>query len=147
MKITETLLAEHVVFHNLFDHIERVLPGLRSVSEVRTLASVMETMLESHSRVEDDLLIAPMEHCMEQLGQKDTFHKEHEEIDEALRRIPRTTNVIQARRMLLKAVVASRRHFDKEERIVFPLAERVLNENTLRTLGQSWMKRSKVAAS
>ena len=31
MKITEILLAEHVVFHNLFDHIEKSAPRLPSL--------------------------------------------------------------------------------------------------------------------
>jgi hemerythrin-like domain-containing protein len=35
----------------------------------------------------------------------------------------------------------ARKHFDKEERIVFPLAERVLKANTLDELGTEWMKR------
>ena len=48
----------------------------------------------------------------------------------------------QARQLLLAAVVSSRKHFDKEERIVFPLAERVLNAKTLAALGQTWRVRS-----
>ena len=34
MKITEALLAEHLVFHNLFDHIEAAAPGLKTLAEV-----------------------------------------------------------------------------------------------------------------
>jgi hemerythrin-like domain-containing protein len=45
-----------------------------------------------------------------------------------------------ARQLLLAAVSYSRKHFDKEERIVFPMAERVLNAKTLAALGQSWME-------
>jgi hemerythrin-like domain-containing protein len=47
--------------------------------------------------------------------------------------------------LLLVAVAHSRKHFDKEERIVFPLAERVLNSKTLTSLGQSWMHRRNTA--
>src|SRR3970040_391904 len=72
MKITEALLAEHVVFHSLFDQIERLIPGLGKVSEVRALAQLLESMLEAHSKVEDELIIEPLEHCFEQLGQQDT---------------------------------------------------------------------------
>ena len=43
-------------------------------------------------------------------------------------------------RLLLAAVAYSRRHFDKEERIVFPMAERVLKTKTLTALGQAWME-------
>ena len=39
---------------------------------------------------------------------------------------------------LLAAVLASRRHFDKEERIVFPMAEKLLKPKTLLALGGRW---------
>jgi hemerythrin-like domain-containing protein len=42
--------------------------------------------------------------------------------------------------LLLLAVVASRKHFDREERIVFPLAEKVMKDETLAELGKTWMK-------
>ena len=46
----------------------------------------------------------------------------------------------EARRLMLQAVTASRKHFDREERIVFPLAEKVMKDKTLRELGKIWMK-------
>ena len=51
----------------------------------------------------------------------------------------------QARDLLLRAVLRSREHFDKEERIVFPLAERLLKAKTLSSLGVEWMKRRNTA--
>jgi hemerythrin-like domain-containing protein len=141
MKITEALLAEHQVFHNLFDHVEAVVPKLKSLAEVRLLAGLLETALKAHSATEDELLLTPMDHCIEQLGQADTFHKEHDEIDHALRAIQGARQITAARRLLLQAVQASRAHFDKEERIVFPLAERSLNDPTLNKLGAAWARR------
>jgi hemerythrin-like domain-containing protein len=138
MKITEALFAEHLVFHNLFDHIERTAPGLKTIAEVRTLAQVMETMLSSHSKTEDDLFIGPLEHCFEQIGQRESFHLEHKEIDESLKRVQEATRVKLAQDLLLRAVAYSRRHFEREERIVFPMAERVLNAKTLEDLGRAW---------
>jgi hemerythrin-like domain-containing protein len=52
----------------------------------------------------------------------------------AARRLP------EARQLLLQAVTASRTHFDREERIVFPLAEKVMKDETLTELGKTWMK-------
>ena len=46
-----------------------------------------------------------------------------------------------ARKLLLDVVAASRKHFEKEERIVFPMAERILKAKTLTDLGSEWMKR------
>jgi hemerythrin-like domain-containing protein len=45
-----------------------------------------------------------------------------------------------ARHHLLAAVACSRKHFDKEERIVFPMAEKLLKSNTLLKLGTEWME-------
>jgi hemerythrin-like domain-containing protein len=139
MKITEALFAEHLVFHNLFDHLETVVPKLKTLGEIKALAALMEVMLKSHSDTEDDLFIGPLEHCFEQIGQRETFHQEHEEIDENLRLVQKARQIAAARKMLLSAVAYSRKHFDKEERIVFPMAEKVLNSRTLSELGQVWI--------
>jgi hemerythrin-like domain-containing protein len=139
MKITEALFAEHLVFHNLFDHLDNVVPKLKTLGEIKALAALMEVILKSHSDTEDDLFIGPLEHCFEQIGQRETFHQEHEEIDENLRLVQKARQVNAARKMLLSAVAYSRKHFDKEERIVFPMAEKVLNSRTLTELGQVWM--------
>ncbi|MDA1274219.1 MAG: hemerythrin domain-containing protein [Verrucomicrobia bacterium] len=138
MKITEALLAEHVVFHNLFDYVEDAVPKLKTLAEVKTLARLLGSMLETHSRVEDQLLIEPLEPSFSHMGQAENFHAEHEEIEVDLARL-RTTRVLrEAKRCLLKAVLASRKHFDKEERIVFPLAERQLSAKSLAVLGKRW---------
>jgi hemerythrin-like domain-containing protein len=146
MKITEALLAEHLVFHSMFDHIEAMAPRLKTLVEVKSLASLMEQLLKAHSDTEDELFIGPLEHCFEQLGQRDAFLEEHQEIDVSLKQLQQAKQFKLARQLLLAAVAYSRKHFDKEERIVFPLAERVLNAKTLTALGQTWMEqRTRVA--
>ena len=139
MKITEALFAEHLVFHNMFDHIEQVAPKLKTVAELQALSGLLESLLKAHSDTEDDLFIGPLEHCFEQIGQRESFQEEHVEIDENLKSVRSARRVQQARELLLAAVAYSRRHFDREERVVFPLAERVLKAKTLTALGQSWM--------
>ena len=140
MKITEALFAEHLVFHSMFDHIEAAAPGLKTLAEVKSLAALMEQLLKAHSDTEDELFIGPLEHCFEQLGQRDAFLEEHQEIDENLKHVQEAKAFKKARQLLLSAVAYSRKHFDKEERIVFPLAERVLKSKTLTALGQTWME-------
>ena len=58
MKITDILLAEHLVFHHIFDHIERELPKLRTLAEIKTLVRLLEHLLQDHSQTEDDLVLA-----------------------------------------------------------------------------------------
>ena len=141
MKITEALFAEHLVFHSLFDHLERAAPKLKTLAEIKSLAALMESMLEAHSQTEDELFIGPLEHCFEQIGQRDSFLEEHQEMNDGLRLVQQATRLKQAQRLLLASVAHSRRHFEREERIVFPLAERVMKSVTLTELGQNWLER------
>jgi hemerythrin-like domain-containing protein len=146
MKITDVLRAEHAVFHNLFDHIEAVLPRTRTLAEVKTLATLAETLMAPHSKTEDDLFIEPLEHCFDQIGQNEIFHAEHKQIDADLAMVQKTRDVKKAKQLLLAAVARCRDHFDKEERIVFPMAERILKTKTLSELGQAWLRRREVEA-
>jgi hemerythrin-like domain-containing protein len=145
MKITDVLRAEHAVFHNLFDHIEAVVPRLKTLAEVKALATVIEKVHAPHSKTEDDLFIEPLEPYFDQMGQRDTFHAEHEHIEATLGKVQQTRTLKDAKKILLNAIAASRKHFDKEERIVFPLAERILKAKTLSELGDEWLHRRQVS--
>jgi len=145
MKITQVLMAEHAVFHNLFDHIESVAPRLKTLGEVKSLATLVDKVMAPHSKTEDDLFIEPLEHCFEQIGQNETFHAEHRLIEEMLAQVHTTRTLQDAKKILLKAIAASRKHFDKEERIVFPMAERVLKAKTLSDLGAEWLRKREAA--
>lgn len=145
MKITGILRAEHSVFHNLFDYIERTVPTIKTVAEVKSLARLTEALLAAHSKTEDDLFIEPLEHCFEQVGQRETFHEEHDAIDRALQAVEKSKNLKAAKFQLLSVATAARKHFDKEERIVFPMAERILKAKTLTDLGAEWSKRREAA--
>jgi len=140
MKITEALLAEHLVFHNMLDHIETTTPKLKTLAELKSLAAVLEPMLKAHSNTEDQLFMGPLEHCFEQLGQRDALIEEHEEMNKHLRRIRKSTRLKDAKSLFLGAVRRSREIFDKEERLVFPMAEQILKAETLAALGQTWMQ-------
>jgi hemerythrin-like domain-containing protein len=145
MKITDILRAEHTVFHHLFDHIEKTAPRLKTLGEVKSLAVLVDKVMAPHSETEDELFIEPLEHCFEQIGQRETFHHEHELIEQTFTKVGKARDLKTAKKLLIGAITASRKHFDKEERIVFPLAERVLNAKTLADLGGEWMKRREAA--
>ena len=145
MKITDVLRAEHAVFHNLFDYIETAVPHLKSLAEVKGLAIVVEKLHGPHSKTEDDLFIEPLEHYFDQMGQKENFHAEHEHIEATLAKVQTAKTLKAAKKILLNAIAASRKHFDKEERIVFPLAERILKAKTLSELGEQWLHRREVS--
>ena len=145
MRITDILRAEHTVFHHLFDHIESTAPRLKTLGEVKSLAVLVDKVMAPHAKTEDELFIEPLEHCFEQIGQRDTFHDEHEFIEETLSEIGKSKDLKTAKKLLVRVITASRKHFDKEERIVFPLAERVLKADTLKALANEWMRRREAA--
>lgn len=146
MKITDALLAEHIVFHHLFDCVEAAVPKLKTVGEVRALAKLLAAVLETHSHSEETLVFEPLDHCLAQLGQTEPFEEEHQEIEANLVQAQKAKSLTTARRLLLAAVVASRTHFDKEERLIFPLAEKVLKSRTLTELGATWMEQRRRSA-
>lgn len=141
MKITDILRAEHTVFHHIFDHIESVAPRLKTLAEIKALAKLADKVMSPHSETEDNLFIEPLEHCFEQIGQRETFHHEHVVIEKTFAAIAKARDLKTAKTLLLRAIAASRKHFDKEERIVFPMAERVMKSKTLTDLGIEWSKR------
>ncbi|MBT5928559.1 MAG: hypothetical protein HOH33_18310, partial [Verrucomicrobia bacterium] len=59
---------------------------------------------------------------------------------EMLQKIVACDSAELARKILLKALRLANDHFDKEERFVFPLAEKHISETSLHELGEAWAK-------
>src|ERR1035438_8791684 len=147
MKITEALVAEHTIFLSVFDQIERVLPRLATPAEVRTMATLIEGLLEDHAETETNLAYLALDHVLAHNGELKRMHQDHHEIDDRFRNVHTASTCAQARRLLKLALGATREHFRGEERSVFPLVEQVLQEETLVELGQSWLQRQVASAS
>ena len=141
MKITEALVAEHAIFRSVFDQIERALPGLATLAEVRTVAGIVEGLLEGHGQAETDLAYLALDHVLEHNGELERMHQDHHEIDEQLRKVRAAKTGAEARRLLKAALAVSSEHFRSEERGVFPLLDRSLHEETLSELGNTWLQR------
>ena len=141
MKITEALVAEHTIFLSVFDQIERALPSLNTPAEVRTMASIVEGLLEGHAKTETNVAYLALDHVLAQQGGLNRMHQEHHEIDDRLRKVHTAKTCAEARRLLKLAITSSREHFRGEERTVFPLLEKSLKTETLLELGKSWMRR------
>lgn len=147
MKITEALVAEHVIFLTVFDQIERVLPSLTTPTEVRTMASIVEGLLGDHGKVETDLAYLALDHVLADNGELKRMHQDHHEIDDRLRKVHTARTCAEGRRLLNLVLAGTREHFHGEERNVFPLMEKALQKDTLAALGKSWMQRQAGPAS
>ena len=133
--ITDVLIAEHRLFTELFDDIEKLLPKLKVLGEVRLLSGLLERLLRSHADAEQNLAYVALDHTLKDKGQLDRLHQDHEEIDASLVRARRSLKIEEARRLLRGAIKASREHFRREERGVFPMIEHLLQPGTLAELG------------
>jgi hemerythrin-like domain-containing protein len=142
MKITEFLTAEHTIYLGVFDQIERALPSLSTPSEVRTMASIIEGMLEGHAAREANLAYLALDHVLAEKGHLERMHQEHHEIDSRLKKVHAANTCAEARRLLQAALRASREHFHLEEKVVFPMMEKLLQPETLTALARSWITRS-----
>ena len=146
MNITEALIAEHTIFLGVFDQIERVLPSLATLTEVRTMADIVEGMLRNHAETEANLAYLALDHVLQDKGELQRMHQDHHEIDGRLKKVHTANTCAEARRLLKVAITATREHFRGEERSVFPLLEKLLQEETLTELGQGWMQRRSLVA-
>lgn len=141
MKITEVLVIEHRIFGSVFDEIERALPRVTTLAEVQNLASIVEGLLTNHAGTETDLTYLAFDHVLQDKGQLDRLHQEHQEIDASLRQVQTARDCAEACRLLQTALRASCEHMRFEEQSVFPLLERALQPATLTGLADAWSQR------
>jgi hemerythrin-like domain-containing protein len=141
MRITDALVTEHAVFLRVFDQIERVLPSLTTPTEVQTIAGIIEGMLSSHADAEANLAYLALDHVLHEKGHLDRMHQDHHEIDNRLRQAHSARTCAEGRRLLQSALASSREHFRLEEKILFPLLEGALQDDTLEKLGNAWALR------
>jgi len=146
MTIIEALLMEHEIFLAVFAQIERVLPKLDSEVAVKMLGTVVEGLLRDHADTENNMAYAALDHVLAHKGELDHLYHDHKEIDDHLKRVQAAVTVAEARRLLKTALARSREHFRHEERVVFPLMEKVLKPNTLGELGVTWQERHSAPA-
>jgi hypothetical protein len=141
MKITEALAAEHTILLGMFDQIERALPAITAVGELKAMAGIIEGMLREHGDKETNLAYAALDHLLADKGKLNRMHQDHKELDGRLKLVYTAKTPTKARQLLLDVIVATREHFQCEERLLFPLLEEAMQVETLVKLGQAWMQR------
>jgi hemerythrin-like domain-containing protein len=133
--ITSFLTTEHAVFCGLFDEIERLLPGVRTVAEVRLFSRLVEGVLTRHADVEQNLAYAALDQALAEKGELKQLYQDHEEIDASLHHATLAADFAEAVRFLRAGLKTSREHFRREEESVFPLFEKLFDPATLEALG------------
>ena len=141
MKITDALAAEHTIFLNVFDQIDRVLPSFTTLVEVQNAANIVGGLLQHHAEAETSLAYLALDHTLAHKDRLERLHHDHQEIDERLKKIHAANTCAEARRLLKSALQFSRDHFHAEEQSLFPLLNQTLEADTLAELGQAWQQR------
>jgi iron-sulfur cluster repair protein YtfE (RIC family) len=129
------------MFCAVFDQIGSALPSVSSLVEIKRLTRLIEGLLLNHAQAEDDLFQLLGQHDGQDKIRCSHMHKEHQELDAKITRVYLTKKVEQARGLLTAAMAASRKHFSREERLVFPLVEKVMAPEILSKLGTIWFLR------
>lgn len=138
MKITDALLGEHGAFYAQFDRLEEALPHTNAVAEIREQAALLAAALVTHAKLEDTVLFDRMRSAGADEGLLRTMEEEHETIAALLTRAQGSQDATLAREALLDAVAQAREHFAREERLAFPLADRLLGAVVQDELGARW---------
>ena len=135
MKITELLRTEHAAFNTILNEIEIALPSVATLGELRILVSLMAGFLQQHGHKEEELLYPALDQMQAQRGQLEEMTREHGELDQQIRQVANNKGLNKARQQLGQLIQAVRQHFEHEERHLFPLAEEVLQDESLAALG------------
>ena len=138
MNIADALLGEHAVFYALFTYMEQSVPTAGSTSQVRTQGAMLAAALASHAHLEEELLFTTLEPHIGTMGPLAVMRLEHEKIEAGLERLPTVEELGQAQELLLQVVAVARKHFAKEERVLFRMATKALSAETLANLGAQW---------
>ena len=146
MNIIPAFLGEHAVIYSLLDKIERKKKEW-SPDETRLAVIVLASALESHAVLEEDLLFKELEpHLGLGHGPLGVMLAEHELIEATLARLALASaeEIVPLVEQLIKT---TREHFDKEESVLFGLAEKWLTAEMLEELGSQWARRRSVDVS
>ncbi len=138
MRLTDALIVEHAVLRTVFNQIENIIQAIDDISVLKSFGTMIEKLLQQHGDVEGHMLFVTLDHALANAGQLDKMSQEHGEMDDRLGKIQEVDNARDARRLLRAAMGFSRRHFDNEEKKVFPLVHERLTDQTLKALGEAW---------
>jgi hypothetical protein len=133
MKVTEVLLGEHGTFYLLFGHLETA-----GTEDVGAGAALLAAALIPHAAFENERLFPALEGRIGPDGPLAVMRAEHEEIEGTLLSLPAASDPAERQRGLRQVIALAREHFRKEELVLFPLAERVLDAAALERLGGEW---------
>jgi hemerythrin-like domain-containing protein len=129
--------------YSLFDHLEQTLKN--NYQAAPALSDMFTAAVVSHAHLEDELLFTALELHLGQIGPLQVMRMEYSEIEHLLGvLLPQAKDADDVARLLRQAINIVRLHFNKEEQVLFVMAQHVLGSDGLAQLGQQWAERRSV---
>lgn len=144
MRITDALYGEHGSLYMLMNAIEARLAD-SDLATLRTSAALFGTAILAHAHFENDPFFAALDRVMPGGGPVTAMRAEHEEIEGELAKVATSRDADAARAHLEAAIAEARSHFQKEEIVLFPMAEQLLGSDTLEEMAAAWAQNRGVA--
>jgi hemerythrin-like domain-containing protein len=144
MKITDAFLGEHGVLYAQFDLLEQALKAGENLDQIKSKTAMLAVGLISHAHLEDELLFDAMDKTPAGTGPVPIMRREHEVIDHALAGVQQMDDPVQLHKLIKSTLELARKHFGKEEKILFPMANQLLTEESLTQYGILWSNRRSV---
>ena len=142
MKITDALRAEHRILRTQLDSLEQLLGAGATLAGLRGGAAQLAAPLLVHAHIEDELLFPALEsHIGAGSGPLAVMHAEHEEIERGLTAIDALQGVEDLQETLAHVLDVARQHFIKEDEVLFPMAEALLDGDVLEKLSEELSRR------
>ncbi len=138
MRLTDALLGEHGAFNAMFSTIETLADTSGELAQIEGALAALAAEVSSHATLEEELLLPALAPLLEDDELIAEIRADHREIRAGLERIEDARDVQQAVDAVRLAFEVARRHFQKEEEILYPLTQQVLDEEALTRLGEAW---------
>lgn len=138
MKLTDALLGEHGAFRILLNGIEEMASYAGEVAQIESAMAFFTVEVTQHAKLEEDLLFPALKPHLDSNDLFDQMHSEHREIRSGLESIEEARDLDQAIAAVRHTLEITRKHFDNEEKVLYAIANKVLDEETLTQLGEEW---------
>ncbi|OGY07688.1 MAG: hypothetical protein A3D24_02825 [Candidatus Blackburnbacteria bacterium RIFCSPHIGHO2_02_FULL_39_13] len=141
IKITDILRGEHGVFRAQLAHLEKSVLGSNDLPNIKSQMAMFGAGLIPHANMEDKLLFTKLDPVFGKMGPVSVMRAEHKEIEGAFEKLPKTDKLNKAKDFVLNTIQVAKEHFGKEEQMLFAMAEEVLSEKVLFSLGERWLEK------
>lgn len=133
------------VFHAFLNEIEEMRAYAEDLPLLERAMTVLRTEVGLHATLEEELLLPALEPYVPTNGLFAELRADHQKIRHGLEQIDDAQDINEALQSIPDLLDTARTHFQKEDEVLYALAEQLLDDETLSRLGETWAaERSKI---